>query len=310
MYSKFTLPVLGTCRVSMRNPKNSKKYNVEFVVVKGNYTPLIGSRASQQMNLVTVHQDNIQQVTTDTQNLTLNQVIEEFGDVFKGQGCMEGKLHLEIDETVTPVINPPRRVPFALKDKLKSELDRLEGLQMIQKVKEPTEWVSSLVVVKKPNGKLRICIDPVHLNKALKRSHYPLPLIEDVLPELSNVKVFSKADLKNGFLHIELDDESSLLTTFQTPWGRYCWKRMPFGISPAPELFQQKLHQNLEGLPGVHRIFDDLLITGKGPTLLTATQDHDRNLRSLLERCQEGTLSSVKRSSCSRGPKFHLSVTY
>ena len=294
MYSKSTLPVLGKCRVSMRNPKNSKKYNVEFVVVKGNYTPLIGSRASQQMNLVTVHQENIQQVTTDTQNLTLNQVIEEFGDVFKGQGCMEGKLHLEIDETVTPVINPPRRVPFALKDKLKSELDRLEGLQMIRKVKEPTEWVSSLVVVEKPKGKLRICIDPVHLNKALKRSHYPLPVIEDVLPELSNVKVFSKADLKDGFLHIELDDESSLLTTFQTPWGRYCWKRMPFGISPAPELFQQKLDQNLEGLPGVHRIFDDLLITGKGPTLLTATPDHDRNLRSLLERCQERNIKLNK----------------
>ena len=92
MYSKSTLPVLGTCRVRMCNPKNSKKYNVEFVVVKGNYTPLIGSCASQQMNLVTVHQENIQQVTTDTQNLTLNQVIEKFGDVFKGQGCMEGKL--------------------------------------------------------------------------------------------------------------------------------------------------------------------------------------------------------------------------
>lgn len=59
MYSKSALPVLGPCRVSMRNPKNSKKYNVEFVVVKGNYTLLIGSRASQQKNLVTVHQENI-----------------------------------------------------------------------------------------------------------------------------------------------------------------------------------------------------------------------------------------------------------
>ena len=284
MYSRSTMPVLGTCRVRMRNPKNNKKYNAEFVVVKGDYTPLIGSRASQQMNLVTV-----QQVTMNTASLTLDQVKEEFGDVLKGQGFMEGKLHLEIDKTVTPGINPPRRVPFALKEKLKSELDRLEGLEIIRKVKEPTDWVSSCVVVEKPNGKLRICIDPVHLNKALKRSHYPLPVIEDVLPELADVKVFSKADLKDGFLHIELDNESSLLTTFQTPWGRYCWKRMPFGISPAPKLFQQKLDQNLEGLPGVHRIFDDddLLITGKGDSLLAASQDHDRNLRIFFERCQE-----------------------
>ena len=115
----------------------NKKYNAEFVVVKGDY---------QQMNLVTVQQDNIQQVTMNTASLTLDQLKEEFGDVFKGQGCMEGKLHLEIDKTVTPVINPPRRVPFALKAKLKSELDRLEGLEMIREVKEPTDWVSSLVV--------------------------------------------------------------------------------------------------------------------------------------------------------------------
>ena len=71
---------------------------------------------------------------------------------------------------------------------------------MIQKVKEPTDWVSGLVVVEKPNGKLRICIDPVHLNRALKRSHYSLPVIEAVLSELADVKVFSEADLKDGLL--------------------------------------------------------------------------------------------------------------
>ena len=106
--------------------------------------------------------------------------MSEFGDVFKGQGHMKGKLHLEVDESVTPVIMPPRRVPFALKEKLKDELNRLEDLNMIRKVEEPTQWVSSLVVVQKPNGKLWVCIDPAHLNKALKRSHYPLPVIDDI----------------------------------------------------------------------------------------------------------------------------------
>ena len=93
--------------------------------------------------------------------------------MFKGQGCIDGKLHLEIDKTVTLVINLPRRVPFALEDKLKSELDRLEGLQMIRKVEEPTDWVLRFVVVEKPNGRLRVCIDLVHLSQALKRSHNP-----------------------------------------------------------------------------------------------------------------------------------------
>ena len=85
-------------------------------------------------------------------SLTLDQVNDEFGDVFKGQGCMKGKPHLEIDKTVTPVINPLRRVLFALKEKLKSEVNRGEGIEMIRKVKEPMDWVSSLAVVEKPNG--------------------------------------------------------------------------------------------------------------------------------------------------------------
>ena len=106
-----------------------------------------------------------------------------------------------------------------------------------------------------------MCIDPQHLNKALKRSHYPLPVIEDILPELADIKVFSKAYLKDGFLQIQLDQESSKLATFQTPWGRYRYLRMPFGISPAPECFQRKLDQNLEGLKGIYKVADDILIT-------------------------------------------------
>ena len=86
---------------------------------------------------------------------------------------------------------------------------------------------------------------------------------------------------------MELDEESSRLTTFQTPWGRYRWHRMPFGITPAPELFQMKLDQNLEGHRGVFKIADDILITGQGDTAVEADQDHDRNLKALLDRCRE-----------------------
>ena len=147
----------------------------------------------------------------------MEEVTASYSDVFKGLVCMEGALHLEVDKTVAPAIMPPRRVPLTLKNRLKDALTRLEKASVIIKEEEPTDWVSSLVVTEKPNGKLRVCIDPQHLNKALKKSHYPLPVIEDILPELTNVKVFSKADLKDGFLQIQLDEESSKLTTFQTP---------------------------------------------------------------------------------------------
>lgn len=200
---------------------------------------------------------------------------------------LEKKLHLEIDGTVEPVRQPVRRIPVAMKPKLKEELARLQKIGVIKPVDTPTDWVSSLVVIKKPNGKLRVCIDPKPLNKALKRSHYPLLVIDDLLPDLSKAKVFSVCDVKNGFWHVELDEASSYLTTFGTRFGRYRWLKLPFGISPAPEYFQHRLDQAIEGLPGVRTVADDILITGEGDTLQDAIKDHDKKLLALLARCRD-----------------------
>ncbi|XP_065061116.1 uncharacterized protein K02A2.6-like [Rhopilema esculentum] len=293
LYSQAVLPINGICKLKVVNPKNQTEYTVRYVVVKGDYVPLLGANAAQKMGLLTVNYANIfnanvdnvssnsiasnsthQQAqptvvmetvlsTTAVSPLSIADIENRFGDVFEGLCHMPGKLHLDVDESQTPVVMPPRRVPIALKAKLKAELERLENLHVIQKVTSPTDWVSNLVIAEKPNGKLRVCIDPQHLNKALKRSHYPLPLIEDVLPELEGVKVFSKIDLKEGYLQIELDEESSMLTTFQTPWGRWRYLRMPFGIKPASEHFQHEFDQCIEGLSGVYAVADDALVTGR-----------------------------------------------
>ena len=166
---------------------------------------------------------------------------------------------------------------------------------MITPIQEPTDLVSSMIATKKPDRNIRLCIEPHHLNRALKRSHYPFPVIEEILPELSKANVSSKVDLKEGFLQVELDEESGKLTVFQTPWGRYSFHRMPFGITPAPELFQMKLDQNLEGLKGVFKIADDILITGQGEIEREADEDHDRNLKSLLDRCRERNIKLNKK---------------
>ena len=196
-YNKHQISALGTARVSMRNPRTRKKYNAEFVVVDGNYMPLIGARAAQQMGLLVVQHHDIQLVSNSealTTSLTKEQVLTDFADIFKGLGRMEGKLHLEVDDSVSPVVMPPRRVPVALKGKFKEELDRLIDVGVLTKVEEPTKWVSSAVVTAKSNGKVRVCIDSRPLNEALHRSHYPLPVIDDILPELGKGRVFSKAD--------------------------------------------------------------------------------------------------------------------
>ena len=122
------------------------------------------------------------------------------------------------------------------------------------------------MVVVKSNGKIRLCIDPKSLNQALKRNHCPLPVIDDLLPELSKAKVFSVVDAKDWFWQVQLDTDSGFLKTYGTPWGRYRWTRMP----PAPEEFQWHLDTTLGGLQGAVPIFDDIVIYRLGETMTSS----------------------------------------
>lgn len=104
--------------------------------------------------------------------------------------------------------------------------------------------------------------------------YYPLPTIADMATRLHRAKVIIKLDARNGFWHVTLDDESSFLTTFNTTFGRYCWKRMPFGIKSATEIFQCKMHEVTEGLVQVE--VDEFLVVGCGITVEEGTCDHDQ----------------------------------
>lgn len=199
---------------------------------------------------------------------------------------LPGTVHLEVDPEVKPVVTPARRIPMALKESLKKELDRYAKLGILKPVEEPTPWVSSVAVATKKFGALRICINPRPLNKALKREMYQLQLLDEILPDLAQARVFSTIDLCSRYWHYILDDESSLLTTFATPYGRYHWCRLPFGLSASSEIFQKRVNQALEGLKGVLDIVD-ILVYGVGNNTEEANADHKKNLEALLQRCRE-----------------------
>jgi transposase InsO family protein len=220
--------------------------------------------------------------------LTMEDLLRDFSDVFASKvGKLQGQYSIAIDETVRPVQHAPRRVPAPLRDQLKATLADMAADSIITPVTEPTPWISSLVIVPKKSGKLRLCLDPKDLNRAIKRENYPLPTIEEIATRLNGARIFTVLDVMSGFWHVELDEQSSRLTTFHTPFGRYRWLRMPFGISSASEVFQRKMHELIEGLEDIEVIADDFVVCGKGKTDEEAKISHDKNLIAFLQRCRQ-----------------------
>ena len=118
-----------------------------------------------------------------------------------------------------------------------------------------------------------------------------MPVIEEILPKMGKAKIITKLDCKDGYWQIKLTEEISLLTTFATPFSRYKWNRMPFGISPASEIFQLRLHEAVEGLDGEYATTDDILVAGTGDTMMDAVTDHDLKIKRLLDDPKNVTLS-------------------
>ena len=126
--------------------------------------------------------------------------------MFKGIGRLQVKHHIELKEQVSQVVvHAPRKVPISLRNRLHKELNKIEKLNIVSKVDEPTDWVNSLVIVEKKTGQLRLCIDPRDLNKNIKREHFHLPTKTKITAELAGAKWFTKLDASNEFWQIEPD---------------------------------------------------------------------------------------------------------
>ena len=218
-------------------------------------------------------------------------ILDTYSDVFEGLGCItDASYHIKVDESAQPVVHPPRKVPVTLRPKFQQELNRMEKLDVIEKVEEPTVWVNSIVTIVKPNGNLRICIDPRDLNKAVKRDYYPMSTIDDIVTRMPNAKVFSVLDASSGFWQLKLDTPSAKLCTFNTPFGCYMFKCLPFGLSSSQDIFQRIMSEMFHDI-GVEVVVDDLLIWGE------SEEQHDTRLTQVLERARHRNLK-LNKSKC------------
>ena len=226
-----------------------------------------------------------QKANSHKDNVALDKLLTKYETVFEERiGKVEGmKRNLTFKEDSKPVFCKARTIPFALRPMVEEELDNLEGMDIISKV-NTREWATPIVSVVK-NGKVLLCGDfNVTLNPQLMVDQYPLPRIEDILASLSEGEQFTKLDLHQAYLHMEMSEESKKYLTTNTHKGLYQFNRLVFGVASAPAVWQHSMEQILQGLPGVHSILDDMIVTGQNVT------EHLRNLESVLCQLQKYNL--------------------
>lgn len=237
-----------------------------FVVVEEKARPILSRQTSELLAILKIEINSVSE-----ENL-----LRELEGIFVGVGKLgdfQAKLH--VDESVQPSAQKLRPSPFGLREKIEQKLEELVSHDIIEPVEGPTPCYPVFVV---PSGDIRLCVDMERANQAIVRELHPIPTVDDVLYQLNRSTVFSKLDLRWGFHQIELEEQSRNITTFITHEGLFRYKRLMFGISSAPDLYQRTIQQVLEGCEGAYNIHDDIIIHGR------TVKEHDVRLRKTFER--------------------------
>jgi len=272
-----------------------RDFAVSFFVCMSDGPILLGLEDSLRLGLISVNRRHVEFVSIAVVNtcgpknpnvsntsmiMNTAELISQYPDRFTGLGKFPGKYKIHMKENAVPIVQAPRRCPINLRTEIQTELDSMERDGIICKIPtaQPTEWLSNLAYARKPNGKLRVCLDPRNLNQCIRRTHHRAPTVEEITYKLSNAKVFSKLDAKNGYWSIELDETSKLLTAFNSPASnqRYMFNRLPFGLNVSQDLFQEAMDEVLRHQPGALGIADDVIVHG------IDNDDHNANLHSLM----------------------------
>ncbi|XP_054267309.1 uncharacterized protein K02A2.6-like [Macrosteles quadrilineatus] len=249
-------------------------------------TPLLGKPAIEKLKIIPV----IREVSKTNFNKSANDWIKNFPDLFSGLGKMKGSYKIELKNDAKPyAISVPRRIPVPLWEKTKKEIENMVNMDVITPVDHATSWCAPMVVVpKKDRTQVRICVDLTMLNKNVFRQTHSIWGIDYTMARIKDAKVFSKLDANHGFWQIALAEESQDLTTFLTPWGRYKFKVLPFGITSAPEYFQKRIQKTLGSQRNCLAHIDDILVWG------SSQEEHDLILNEVLKKLRNAGITLNK----------------
>ena len=284
------LHTLGCVRMELSRGDTTIQEDV--YIVRGVKTLLLGQPAIEKLGLIPNIPGayRIRAVNSEQKEIpkldTKDDVVKAYPKLFSGLGKLKGEYTIRLRDDAKPFcLYTPRRVPLPLMKKVEDEINSLVKSGVIESVDEPTDWCAPMVVVPKPNGNVRLCVDLTKLNEGVRRELYVMKKVEETLGSISNGTVFSKLDANSGFHQVVLTDKSAKLTTFITPFGRFMFRRLPYGISSAPEYFQKRMDKELTGLQGVLCHMDDILVIGRNK------EEHDERLVKVLQRLKDSGIT-------------------
>ena len=285
-YDGRPIKMLGYCY--LRVMCKDRIETLKFYVVDANASAVLGIGTIKKLELLKRNDVGI------LEKVNLN-IFNEYRDVFNGVGLIKNKTcAFKLKKNYQPSVATCRKVPFKMMQPLRLEVERLEKLKIIEKIDRPTEFVNPIVIVLKPDQTIRLCLDPKSLNKALVRERYELPTFEELTYKLKDSKYFSVLDANKGFWQIKLDSKSSDLTTFLTPFGRFKFLRLPFGLSVAPEIFHKIFNEMFSDIENLKIYIDDIIIFAE------TKEKHDEILKKVLQRARENGVVFNK-SKCKIG---------
>ena len=235
------------------------------------------------------------------------QVKRKYKDLFNGIGNMHTEIDIKLRDDAIPYLAPIRCVAHALQEPLRLELEKLvdEGILRKLKIDEKSEWLNSFVCVRKPNGSICLCLDPTHLNKYIVRPHHNSKTLDDILPKLVGAKKFSIVDSTKSFFNLGLTEKASLLMTFGTMYGRYCYLRVPMGASLLSDIYQYKVDEIFQDITQCEGIADNIVIFGHND------EDHDNTLFAMLDWARQvGMKFNPEKCKFKQGSTSFYGVTF
>ncbi|XP_049514006.1 uncharacterized protein LOC125941102 [Dermacentor silvarum] len=221
---------------------------------------------------------------TEEQKSQVTDILEAYQGVLTD---VPGKTHLVQCKlqvtTEAPIQAKQYPIPFAIQETVQKEVQQMLRQGIIERSDSP--YQSPVVVVKKKDGAIRLCIDFRLLNQVLVSDNEPIPRVDMMFAKLGNCSYFSKFDFSKGYWQVPMDEESKPMTAFSCSSGLYQFRFMPFGIKTAPAVFTRLMRKLVEGLPNIHHYFDDVLIATE------TSEEHVNVLQSFLERVERAGLT-------------------